>query len=122
MLWEIDIYPAPGQPDLVGTQVAQEARDLGVEGSIRVAAARGYLVQGSLDRAQVERLTRELLADAVVERYVIGVPGEATLSAPPAEFSEVVHVLPKPGVTDPVAQSALAAIHDLDIPADAVRT
>ncbi len=33
-----------------------------------------------------------------------------------------IHVLPKPGVMDPVAQSAMAAIADLGIRAEAVRT
>ena len=35
---------------------------------------------------------------------------------------QVVHVLPKPGVMDPVAQSALAAIADFGFTAEAVRT
>ena len=34
----------------------------------------------------------------------------------------MVHVLPKPGVMDPVAQSVLSAIADLGLKADAVRT
>ena len=36
--------------------------------------------------------------------------------------ARLLHVLPKPGVMDPVAQSAHNALHDLDIAADVVRT
>ena len=36
--------------------------------------------------------------------------------------SPLVHVLPKPGVMDPVAQSVLSAIADFGIRAEAVRT
>src|SRR5262249_8512532 len=36
--------------------------------------------------------------------------------------SSLVHVLPKPGVMDPVAQSAMAAIADMGITVEAVRT
>ena len=34
----------------------------------------------------------------------------------------LIHVLPKPGVMDPVAQSVMAAIADFGIRAEAVRT
>ncbi|HXT59530.1 MAG TPA: AIR synthase related protein, partial [Pirellulales bacterium] len=128
MLWEVDIYPAAGQPDLDGLRVAADAADLGLAAELCVAAARGYLVQGRLEREQVERLARELFADEVVERFVVAPVGDRLLEQPPDALTqgerrtEVVHVLPKPGVMDPVAQSALAAIADFDMRADAIRT
>src|SRR3954453_4716262 len=80
MLWEIDIHPAEGQPDRAGERVASAARELGIADGLRVAAARGYLVQGeSLQRADVERLAGELLADHVVERAVVARVGEPAL-------------------------------------------
>ncbi len=122
MLWEVDIYPADGQPDLLAQQVAGEAPDAGLPANLDVRAARGYLVQGAIDRSQIERIARELLADPVVERTVVAPVGDPALMTPPEAGLEPVHVLPKPGVMDPVAQSALKAIADFDIPADAVRT
>ncbi len=122
MLWEVDIYPADGQPDLLAQQVAGEAPDAGLPANIDVRAARGYLVQGAIDRPHIERIARELLADPVVERTVVAPVGDPALMTPPEAGLEPVHVLPKPGVMDPVAQSALKAIADFDIPADAVRT
>ena len=82
MLWEIDIHPAAGQPDRAAERVAAAARELGSgRRSARVAAARGYLVQGeSLDARQIERLASELLADSVVERPVIGRVGDESLT------------------------------------------
>ena len=32
MLWEVDIYPAPGQPNQLGQQVAVTAVELGFAG------------------------------------------------------------------------------------------
>ena len=64
MLWEVDIHPADGQPDLLGRQVAATAAELGLARDLTVAGAVGYLIQGALDRGQVERIARELLADA----------------------------------------------------------
>ena len=62
-----------------------------------------------------------------MERSIIGAPSDADLLKAPAGLGRLVHVLPKPGVMDPVAQSALAAIDNLDdngrkIHAEAVRT
>ncbi len=122
MLWEVDIYPAEGQPDLPAQQVIGEAPDAGLPAEMHVRAARGYLVQGPLDRNQVERIARGLLADPVVERTVVAPAGDSVLMTPPEAGMSPVHVLPKPGVMDPVAQSAQEAIADFGVPAEAVRT
>jgi phosphoribosylformylglycinamidine synthase subunit PurSL len=129
MLWEVDIYPAAGQPDRNAAGVAQAAADLGLAAGLRIAAAGGYLIDGTLDSRQVERIARELLVDSVVERAVIARVGQHDLVDPVTAgidgrhvHWQIVHVLPKPGVMDPVAQSAQAAIADLDLAAEAVRT
>ena len=81
MLWEIDIHPADGLPDRAGERVAAAARELGLAEDLRVATARGYLLQGTaLSRERLERLANGLLADVVVERAVIGRPGEPALN------------------------------------------
>jgi phosphoribosylformylglycinamidine synthase len=109
-----------------------EAADLGL-GQFHVAAARGFLIQGEIDAQEIRRLARELLADLIVETPVIGKPGEDQLthrsphapreaSISPSEMPTVIQVLPKPGVTDPVAASTLAAIADFNLGADAVVT
>ena len=122
MLWEIDIYPAAGQPDLLARTASSEAADLGLVKDLSLTAARGYLIEGKLDQQQVTRVAQELLSDSVVERPVVGRVGDIRLSEPPKGPAKLVHVLPKPGVMDPVANSALSAIRGMDIPAQAVRT
>ncbi|HEX7446379.1 MAG TPA: AIR synthase-related protein, partial [Pirellulales bacterium] len=145
MLWQVDIYPAMGQPDLVAARLAADAADLRLAAQLRVAAGRGYLIEGDLQETDVLRLAKELLADAVVERTVVAPAGDARLNDPPDgldvaqsrlslressdSFAErkttmvhLVYVLPKPGVMDPVAQSAQAAIADFGLQAAAVRT
>ncbi len=129
MLWEVDIYPIASEPDRAGAAVAAAAWELGLARSLRVAAARGFLVQGPANRDQADRIARELLVDAVVERAVVGQADDRRLIDPAAAGIDaggaawqVVTVLPKPGVMDPVAQSTLAAIADLQLPASGVRT
>ncbi|MGD9127337.1 MAG: phosphoribosylformylglycinamidine synthase subunit PurL [Planctomycetia bacterium] len=124
MLWEVNIYPADGLPNLEADRVAAEAVDLGFSNTLCVDAARGYLVQGNLTAEQIQRLADELLADSVVERTVVAPVGDATLAAMPDGFDQMVYVLPKPGVTDTVAESATAAIADFELGVEeiAVRT
>lgn len=122
MLWEVDIYPAEGQPDLIAEQAATDAADLGLAENLSISAARGYLIQGDLARGHVDRIAAELLADGIVERTVIARVGDATLAEPPNAEKHLVYVLPKPGVMDPVAESALEAIADFGLQTDAVRT
>jgi len=119
---EVDIYPADGQVDLLGRAASAAAAELGLARNLSVAVARGYLIQGDLDRRQIERIAGELLTDRIVERTVAAPVGEAALIAPPRAGARLVHVLPKPGVMDPVAQSVVSAIADFGFRAEAVRT
>ncbi|MFV2066536.1 MAG: phosphoribosylformylglycinamidine synthase subunit PurL [Pirellulales bacterium] len=149
MLWEIDIYPLDGQPDRLAAEILAEANDLGLGEDLTVQTARGYLIEAeSLTLEQAERFARELLADGVVERTVVAPVGDPVLIAPPpnavrgrnrkelpdtgarcaqmtaqeSNAPSLVHVLPKPGVMDPVADSARQAMADFGIEVDGVRT
>ena len=123
-LWEVDIYPADGQPDIIGDAVSQDARDLGLSDSVRVHAARGYLLQGDLNQQQIAQAASQLLADDVVERSTIAEVTDPMLSTAPAETSgaNLIYIVPKQGVTDPVAASATAAIQRMGLPVSDVRT
>jgi phosphoribosylformylglycinamidine synthase len=121
-LWEIDIYPGPEQPDLSAGSIVSDAEDLGLREPLSVATAHGYLIEGDLTAAQANQLAQQLLSDGVVERTVVAQVGDDELSTPPNGRPCLIHVMPKPGVMDPVAQSTLRAIQDFSFPAQAVRT
>ncbi|MBR2002719.1 MAG: phosphoribosylformylglycinamidine synthase, partial [Thermoguttaceae bacterium] len=123
MLWEVDIFAAPGLPDVVGTETVADAADLGFSPNLTLGFARGYLLQGDLSREQVETLASRLLADPVVERASLGVVGDAVLAESLAgKTGKIVYVLPKPGVTDVVADAARQTAADFGIEPEAVRT
>jgi phosphoribosylformylglycinamidine synthase len=128
MLWEIDLHPREGLVDRDAAGVAADIAALGLGENVRVAAARGYLVEGpALDQTAVDRLARELFADPVVEDFIVAPVDDARLAAAPARLSEaaspqLVQVLLKPGVMDPVAQSAETAARDFGLQIDAIRT
>ena len=120
-LWEIDIYPAESQVDAEGSRLADEAADLGLSTQLEIRAVRVFLIQGDLSREQVTELAANLLSDGVVECTRVAPVGDPEFSG--AEHSgKLVHVMPKAGVMDPVAQSTLEAIRQLGLPVEAVRT
>jgi phosphoribosylformylglycinamidine synthase II len=128
-LWEVDILPAKGHADSAARSVALEAAELGLGKNISVATARGFLIQGDLSAAEVDRVARELLADLVLETPVVAAVGDARLAknpqaenGKPTAGDQLVHVLPKPGVTDAVAESTLRAIADFGFKVDSVVT
>ena len=139
MLWEVDICSAEGQPDLGADDVVAAAAELHLADcgaavpaaragetpepqGLLVISIRGYLIQGDLDRAAVMRIANELLADRVVEMILVAPVGDPALTKPSVGRPAWIHVLPKPGVMDPVAQSAMQAIADLGLRVEAVRT
>ncbi|PHS02524.1 MAG: phosphoribosylformylglycinamidine synthase subunit PurL [Blastopirellula sp.] len=122
-LWEVDIYPGSGQVDRAAEGLKADAADLGLMNDLPIAVAHGYLVEGDFDQTEIENLAARLLADNVVERTVVAQVGCDSLDkSPNGNGASLVHVLPMPGVTDPVAQSAMTAISDFGKPAAAVRT
>ena len=120
MLWEVEISPAKGQPDIHGQAVQKDAADLGLSDYITVHFSHGYLIQGNINEEQVKIVAQRLLADPVVETFVITAVKPQVSDANLAE--KIIYVLPKPGVTDTVAESAKKAIGDSGIKVDAVRT
>ncbi|MCC6512198.1 MAG: phosphoribosylformylglycinamidine synthase subunit PurL [Pirellulaceae bacterium] len=121
-LWEVDVLPAAGQIDTVGQALAAEARDLGLGDHLKIAAAHGFLLAGGLSENDVRRAAAELLADPITEQVCLAPVGDSRLQTAQAGLTQIVHVLPKPGVMDPVAQSTLQALQDLSLPVDQVRT
>ncbi|MEL7500193.1 MAG: phosphoribosylformylglycinamidine synthase subunit PurL [Planctomycetota bacterium] len=127
VIWQIEIAPAGGQPDRLALEVTDSANDMQLDAKFRVAAARGFLVQGDLTESDIAELAKNLLVEPVVEQCQFGRLGDACFDsapshAPESSGSQRVYVLPLPGVTDPQAESALNAIRQLGYNVDAVTT
>lgn len=117
MLWHLRITPAPGQDDLEGRRLAAEAAELRLPGPWRIASSRGFLIEGEVTADGLARVARTDLVDPVVETSSISSPADDADGPLP-----VVHVMPKPGVTDPEAESALRLLRDLGLEVQEVRT
>lgn len=122
MLWEVDIYPAVGEIDRAALRLAAEAKELGIGDGLTAHVGYGYLLEGELDAEQVGRVAREILADPIVERAFVAPVGDASLLVGPDTNAALIHVLPKPGVMDPIAESTLKVLRDERLAVKGVRT
>ena len=116
--WRFEVLSRPGLPDVPGSSVLEDVRELGIASVQAVQSARVFLIEGDFDRPFAERIARELLTDPVCEEYYIG------RSGPPAGLARatLIEVHLKSGVTDPVAESVMAAITDMGVVPQVVRT
>ncbi len=134
MLWEVELRPKG--PDGERQRVCEEydllthagrggtlATPQGVVelqpgAELITGSARGYFLQGDLNREQVERLVSQLLGDSIVETIQISKANDAG----EIEQASLATVLLKPGVMDPTALSVETAASDLGIPLQMVHT
>jgi phosphoribosylformylglycinamidine synthase len=117
MLWELEIHPRGEDREVarVAAEYALLTHTSPVAGLV-TGSAHGYLLEGDLDREQAQRLTDDLLLDAVAEEGKLGALNEHLRE------DCLATVLYKPGVMDPAALSILDAARDLRVPVSAVRT
>jgi len=116
--WRFEVFNRAGFADVQGNTVLEDIKELGINSVEAVQFARVYLIEGDFDKEFGERLAKELLADPVCEEYYIG------RSKAPAGLAKatLIEVHLKSGVTDPVAQSVTAAIADMGVRVENVRT
>ncbi|MFM8734985.1 MAG: phosphoribosylformylglycinamidine synthase subunit PurL [Pirellulales bacterium] len=122
MLWEVDVSLTDAAADHAAREVVAAAAELGVRGCTRARTAAGWLLEGELTRAEVERIAATLLADPVTESFVVGEVGDPRLTAAADDLPTVVHVLPRTGVTDPAGLTAQQALALLGHPGTVVRS
>lgn len=121
-LWQIEIFPAEGFENRIATETAADAIGIGLDPAIKIDAKHGFLVQANLGDDEIQRIASHLLVEPVVEDHVIDNIGSSQLNQVDGNNQAVVYVLPKPGVTDPQAESAKTAIKEMGFAVEAVRT
>ena len=116
--WRFEVFNRAGFADVHGNSVLEDIRELGIRSVEAVQSAKVFLIEADFDKGFAERLVKELLTDTVCEEYYIGRSGA------PAGLAKatLIEVHLKSGVTDPVAESVMAAIADMGITANNVRT
>lgn len=107
--WRFEITSRQGVADVHGKATLGSIRELAIQSVEDVHFTRVYLIEADFDEAFAQRVGRELLADPVCQDYVIG---HAPQPSGAVQATQVeVHL--KSGVTDPTAESVLAALKDM---------
>jgi phosphoribosylformylglycinamidine (FGAM) synthase-like enzyme/phosphoribosylformylglycinamidine (FGAM) synthase PurS component len=119
-VWCVAVRPKSPEYDVHGRSVLQDVHDYGLAEITSVASARLFFLKGDLDAGAVRRIGAELLADPVTESFTCEAVERAAGLVPARDTAIEVHL--KPGVMDPVAASTIAAIRDMDLAVEAVRT
>ncbi|MEY3204757.1 MAG: hypothetical protein RLZZ21_1088 [Planctomycetota bacterium] len=122
MLWEVDVVSKEVSGDHAARAVVAGAADLGIAGCTQARTAAGWLIEGDLTAADVERLAATVLADPVTESFTAAAVDTAAAPSGPAGLPTVVRVLPRPGVTDPAAETAKDAFTLVGLKPVAVRS
>jgi phosphoribosylformylglycinamidine synthase II len=122
MLWEVDVSLIDSAGDHAARHLVAAAAEIGLPGCTAARTAAGWLIEGDLDQAEVERIADRLLADPVSETFVADEPSAPRLTAPREGLPTVVHVMPRPGVTDPAGLTASEALARLGHPGVVVRS
>ncbi len=124
MQYRIEVIHKPYAKDPEGLSALADIRDLGIDSVQNVRAVNVFLLDGGLDEQQVRRLTERLFVDPIVQTWRLCGPDQPTWDWAEGEGVHSIEVKRKPGVMDPVEQSAMKAAGDLGLAdgLEAIRT
>lgn len=121
-LWEVELSARPGRPDPEHGRADASLRALSelVKSKFnaelpKFTASRGFLIETTAARSTVEAAATRLLTDSVVESATVRPLQESSLAP------STLTVMRKPGVMDPVADSAERALRDSGVARPTVR-
>ncbi len=122
MIRHLEIVPRQIDPsNSASDRRCQEAEELGIPGPWQIRETRGLLIEGTLTESELAEAARKALLDPVIETGDIRTLGSVAGTAPKSG-EHVVHVLPKPGVTDPPGETAAGILKAMGYAVEKVRT
>ncbi|MBU1023808.1 phosphoribosylformylglycinamidine synthase subunit PurS, partial [bacterium] len=104
----VEIAKKIGFADPFADGLSDDIRDLGIEKNPAIKINNIYWLTGDIVESEVKEAAEELLCDAVVEQYFIGL---TTIDDKFKSFLVGFH----PGVTDPAGESATRGIRELGV-------
>ncbi|GJM22545.1 MAG: phosphoribosylformylglycinamidine synthase subunit PurL [Planctomycetota bacterium] len=114
----IEVGIRPGRKDVLAARLANAAQRAGLRLPDGLSTRRGWSLNVQGDRAQAERLAQRLLADPVMNTFVVRLPSES-----PAEpDTRRLEVMRRAGVMDPSARSVTRAAAALGVTISDVRS
>lgn len=121
-VWQIELTAAAGYPDRLALAAIDAVLDLNLGITPTIRAAKVFLLEGSLCEADVKYIAQQVLAEPIVHAVEYRLCGDSVAVPHASGDDHLIYVLPKPGVTDPEAESAHRLLEQLGYSIQAVRT
>lgn len=67
--WVVEVTYKPGVTDAVGDSVVKGIRDMGIDGVKSAKTGQKFVITGSINREQLERISKQLLANEVIQNF-----------------------------------------------------
>ncbi|MFA5628830.1 MAG: phosphoribosylformylglycinamidine synthase subunit PurL [Dehalococcoidales bacterium] len=108
---KIEVRIKESFPDSVGQRLAKDIAELGVGNVSDVRVVDVYRLNAALEKDEIEFICAKLLADPVTQDYSY----DSAIKKPDTDEWYAVEVTYNAGITDPVEETTLKAIHDIGI-------
>jgi len=115
MFWRVEVKNKSNILDPVGQGIKRDIIDLGIRGVSCVNMVQVYIIESEIGKDQVQKISRELLCDPVIQEYRYGTLDDKIFQEKPAPGLCVVEIAYNPGVMDPWEDSVKKGIRDLGI-------
>ncbi|OHB68447.1 MAG: phosphoribosylformylglycinamidine synthase II [Planctomycetes bacterium RBG_16_41_13] len=115
----IEVFLKDEYADPLGENVTSEIETFGFAKVKSVRVRQVYIFFGKLTENELDTIAKKLLADSVTQHYLC--TSDAFHQSPHEHF-HIIEVSRKPGVMDPVEQSVIKALRDINISVDGVKT
>ncbi len=112
MYWRVEVKDKEGVYNGVCESLKSEIKNLNIEGVEDIRIRYVYFLAGSLSQQEARRIAEELFIDGVIQEYKLFAENETPLVP---EGYIPLQIIYKPGVMDPVEESALKGIRDIGI-------
>ncbi len=113
--WRVEVYRRTEVGDPEGEALRAALAELGIQGARSIRTARGYLLSPGYSAEAVREIASGFLSDPVVNETRLSAPQEKTTALGAAGAGWAGHrivVMPRPGVTDPIASTVEALLVD----------
>jgi len=115
----IEVFVKNEYADPVGANVKSEIETFGFADVKRVRVLQVYIFFGKLTDNELESIAKKLLVDSVTQDYLCA----SDFSHPSLRNKfHIIEISRKPGVMDPVEQSVIKALRDINISVHGVKT
>jgi phosphoribosylformylglycinamidine synthase len=111
-IYKVEVSYKEDITDPLGNSILKDIEDLGIEGVKELRVNQIYYFKTKLDLEEIERITKELLIDPVINKYKISLFEKSKIELN-QENIILIEITYNPGVMDPWEESIIRGIKDL---------